>query len=309
MCFDIFIEVNILSNINKPTQNTIATIGFFDGVHLGHRFLLNQLNVYASKFGLESLVVSFVDSPQRVLSPNSNSNLLTTPSEKIAIFEEQDLQNCLMLNFDENIAALTAYEFLKLLHDTYRVQKLVVGYDHRFGSDKLQAFDDYVQLGEKIGVEVLSCKPFIAEDLTVSSSKVRTFLLEGDVVSANKLLGSSYLMQGVVVSGNQIGRQIGFPTANLQLDVSKLIPKAGVYEVDVSFENASFKGMLNIGTRPTLQGEKQTIEVHILDFEKDIYGKTLILKFRKRLRDERKFDSIKDLKAQLEYDKMLINNN
>ena len=286
----------------------MATIGFFDGVHLGHRFLLNQLNMYSAKFGLESLVVSFVDSPQRILSPNSDIKLLTTSSEKLAIFSELGLQNCLMLNFDENMAAITSYDFLKLLHDTYRVQKLVVGYDHHFGSDRLRTFDDYVQLGEKIGVEVIACQPFIAENLTVSSSKIRTFLLEGDIIKANELLGSPYTMQGVVVSGNQIGRQIGFPTANLQLDVSKLIPKGGVYAVDVMFDNVLFQGMLNIGTRPTLLGEKQTIEVHILDFEKDIYGDTLIIRFRKRLRDERKFESINELKAQLELDKSLINN-
>ena len=286
----------------------MATIGFFDGVHLGHRFLLNQLNMYSTQFGLESLVVSFVDSPQRILSPNSDIKLLTTSSEKIAIFSELGLQNCLMLNFDENMAAITSYDFLKLLHDTYRVQKLVVGYDHHFGSDRLRTFDDYVQLGEKIGVEVIACQPFIAENLTVSSSKIRTFLLEGDIMKANELLGSPYTMQGVVVSGNQIGRQIGFPTANLQLDVSKLIPKGGVYAVDVMFDNVLFQGMLNIGTRPTLSGQKQTIEVHIIDFEKDIYGATLIIRFRKRLRDERKFESINELKAQLELDKSLINN-
>ena len=286
----------------------MATIGFFDGVHLGHRFLLNQLNMYSTQFGLESVVVSFVDSPQRILSPNSDIKLLTTSSEKIAIFSELGLQNCLMLNFDENMAAITSYDFLKLLHDTYRVQKLVVGYDHHFGSDRLRTFDDYVQLGEKIGVEVIACQPFIAENLTVSSSKIRTFLLEGDIMKANELLGSPYTMQGVVVSGNQIGRQIGFPTANLQLDVSKLIPKGGVYAVDVMLDNVLFQGMLNIGTRPTLSGQKQTIEVHIIDFEKDIYGATLIIRFRKRLRDERKFESINELKAQLELDKSLINN-
>ena len=286
----------------------MATIGFFDGVHLGHRFLLNQLNMYSTQFGLESLVVSFVDSPQRILSPNSDIKLLTTSSEKLAIFSELGLQNCLMLNFDENMAAITSYDFLKLLHDTYRVQKLVVGYDHHFGSDRLRTFDDYVQLGKKIGVEVIACQPFIAENLTVSSSKIRTFLLEGDIIKANELLGSPYTMQGVVVSGNQIGRQIGFPTANLQLDVSKLIPKGGVYAVDVMFDHVLFQGMLNIGTRPTLSGQKQTIEVHIIDFEKDIYGATLIIRFRKRLRDERKFESINELKAQLELDKSLINN-
>ena len=286
----------------------MATIGFFDGVHLGHRFLLNQLNMYSTQFGLESLVVSFVDSPQRILSPNSDIKLLTTSFEKLAIFSELGLQNCLMLNFDENMAAISSYDFLKILHDTYRVQKLVVGYDHHFGSDRLRTFDDYVQLGKKIGVEVIACQPFIAENLTVSSSKIRTFLLEGDIMKANELLGSPYTMQGVVVSGNQIGRQIGFPTANLQLDVSKLIPKGGVYAVDVMFDHVLFQGMLNIGTRPTLSGQKQTIEVHIIDFEKDIYGATLIIRFRKRLRDERKFESINELKAQLELDKSLINN-
>ena len=298
--------MNILSNINIPTQNTVATIGFFDGVHLGHRFLLNQLNLYASKFGLESLVVSFVDSPQRILSPNLDIKLLSTSFEKLAIFSELGLQNCLMLNFDENMAAITSRNFLKLLHDTYRVQKLLVGYDHRFGSDRLETFEDYVQLGQELGVEVIACSPFSTADLTVSSSKIRSLLLQGDVIKANELLGSPYMMNGVVISGNQVGRKIGFPTANLQLDVSKLIPKGGVYSVDVLFKNQCFKGMLNIGTRPTVFGQSQTIEVHIIDFEKDIYGEILILKFLKRLRDERKFESINELKIQLELDKSFI---
>lgn len=284
----------------------MATIGFFDGVHLGHRFLLNELKTYAAQFGLESLVVSFVDSPQRILRPSSDVSLLTTAKEKITIFSQLGLQNCLMLNFDENMAAITSYDFLKYLHDTYRVQKLLVGYDHRFGSDSVDTFDDYVHIGQKLGVQVIACRPFLTEDLTVSSSQIRTLLLQGDIIKANELLGSPYMMNGVVVSGNQIGRTIGFPTANLQLEVSKLIPKGGVYAVDVLFKEQLFKGMLNIGVRPTVLGETQTIEVHILDFEQNIYGETLTLKFRKRIRDEYKFASIVELKSQLENDKLLI---
>jgi len=298
--------VHILSDIKIPTRDTIATIGFFDGVHLGHRFLLNEVKMYAAKFGLESLVISFVNSPQRILKPLSDVSLLTTAQEKVTLFGQLGLQNCLMLNFDEDIAAITAYNFLKLLHDRYRVQKLVVGYDHRFGSDQISTFDDYVQIGQELGVEIIACTPFSTADLTVSSSKIRTLLLQGDVIRANELLGSPYVMNGVVISGNQIGRKIGFPTANLQLDVSKLIPKGGVYAVDVLLRDQCFKGMLNIGTRPTVFGRNQTIEVHIIDFEKDIYGETLILKFRKRIRDEHKFASIAELKTQLENDKLLI---
>jgi len=298
--------VNILSDIQNSTQDTMATIGFFDGVHLGHRFLLNELKTYAAQFGLESLVVSFVDSPQRILRPSSDVSLLTTDKEKVTIFSQLGLQNCLMLNFDKNIAAITSYDFLKHLHDTYRVQKLLVGYDHRFGSDSIDTFDDYVRIGKKLGVEVIACRPFLTEDLTVSSSQIRTLLLQGDVIKANELLGSPYTMNGVVVSGNQIGRTIGFPTANLQLEISKLIPKGGVYAVDVLFKEQLFKGMLNIGVRPTVLGETQTIEVHILDFEQNIYGETLTLKFRRRIRDEYKFASIDELKSQLETDKLLI---
>lgn len=298
--------MHILSDIQIPTQDTLATIGFFDGVHIGHQFLLNELKIQSQKFGFQSLIVSFVNHPQEILRNRTDLKLLTTTSEKLARFETLAIDNCLLLDFDDQIARMTSYDFLKMLHDNYRVRKLMVGYDHHFGSDRLSTFDDYVEIGKLIGVDVIACRPFVAENLTVSSSKIRTLLQKGEVIKANELLGSPYMMSGIVVSGNQIGRKIGFPTANLKLDISKLIPKEGVYAVKVALKNQWFKGMLNIGTRPTVSGDTQTIEVYILNFEQDIYGETLQLKFLKRIRDERKFNSIVELKSQLEIDKLLI---
>jgi len=298
--------VNILSDTNRPNKNRFATIGFFDGVHLGHRFLLNRLNEYAAQFGLESLVVSFADSPQRILSPNSDIKLLTTSSEKLEIFSELGLQNCLMLNFDHQLALKTSAEFLRDLRDRFCVRRLLMGYDHHFGSDKLSTFADYVVLGQTMGVEVDACSPFVSGEVTVSSSKIRDYLQQGDIENANRLLGADYTLTGFVASGSQIGRQINFPTANLTLPAEKLVPRNGVYAVEVDVCGKAYKGMLNIGVRPTVAGNHQTVEVHILDFEGNIYGTPVTLRLKKRLRDERKFESLDELSRQLQHDRETI---
>ncbi|MDD3405684.1 MAG: bifunctional riboflavin kinase/FAD synthetase [Paludibacteraceae bacterium] len=297
-----------LTSIDKLTNATFATIGFFDGVHLGHRFLLNELKQQAQFFNLESLVVSFNNSPQRVLCPEVPINLLTTSSEKMQIFDKLGLDNCLMLDFDKQLAAKTSSEFLAVLHDRFCVRKLLVGYDHRFGSDQTATNEDYAALGQKIGIEVAFCSPFVLEQYTVSSSKIRELLRQGDVECANQLLGSTYTLTGKVVFGNQIGQTLGFPTANLSLPAQKLVPRNGVYAVRVIVGKNSYKGMLNIGLCPTVPGTHQTIEVHILDFDRNLYGETITLELLKRLRDERQFASLEELRRQLQYDKEVIKN-
>ena len=282
----------------------MVSIGFFDGVHKGHVYLLKQLMNEANSKNQEELVITLWPHPAKYFG--KNISLLNTLNEKIVLLEGLGIKNVLILDFNEELASLSANMFVEnILKEKLSCSSIIMGYNNHFGNKNSTSKPE-----SEFAIPVKRLQKFEFEEFTnINSSQIRECITQGDLEKANKMLGYNYKLSGNIISGYQIGRKLGFPTANLQLDVSKLIPKAGVYEVDVSFENASFKGMLNIGTRPTLQGEKQTIEVHILDFEKDIYGKTLILKFRKRLRDERKFDSIKDLKAQLEYDKMLINNN
>lgn len=295
--------MNLIDSDNFPQCNTIATIGFFDGVHRGHSFLLQELNSLAKKDGLQSLVISFFSPPQKTLNPLSDVCLLSTSREKTAQFEALELDNCLLLNFDNVLAQKTALEFLCFIKSEFRVQKLLMGYDHRFGSDKILNFEEYKKIGEKVGVEILKCSPFLFENNEISSSKIRLLIKEGEIEKANFLLGYAYSLTGEVVLGNQIGRKIGFPTANLSVDSNKLLPKNGVYAVDVIVEGRQFKGLLNIGTRPTLNADGKTIEVHILDFNEEIYKKTIFVKIKRRLRDEQKFASLEELKAQIAKDK------
>lgn len=301
-----FVPMNRISESNPTQCDTIATIGVFDGVHLGHTFLLDELKAQAQKSGLQTLVISFFASPLQTLNPALEIHSISTAEEKMARFEQLQLQNCLMLDFDAALAQKTAYEFLCFLKTRFRVKKLLMGYDHRFGSDKISDLAEYKKIGEKAGVEVINCTSFLLNENRVSSSAIRSLILDGEIEAANHLLGYPYSLSGEITHGNKIGRTIGFPTANLSVSPQKLLPKNGVYVVDVLLDSNRFKGLLNIGTRPTLNGEDKSIEVHIIDFDEDIYKKTVVLKIKKRLRDEQKFDSLAQLKAQIAKDKTTI---
>ncbi len=282
-------------------NQTVATIGFFDGVHRGHQFLLQELQRHARQYALESLVVSFNNSPLATLRPEKSVMLLTTSHEKTALFAQAAIDNCLLLDFDKNLSQLTAREFLTWLSKNYGVQKLLVGYDHRFGSDGISLASDYQTLGNELGIDIVPCPRFDSEE-DISSSAIRNYIARGNVEQANECLGYRYAIEGVVVQGQQIGRKIGFPTANLLTNAEKLIPKNGVYAVEINHNAQIYKGLLNIGMRPTVEGNCRTIEVHLLDFEGDLYGERLTLHIEKRLRDEYKFASLDELKNQIEKD-------
>jgi len=298
--------VNILNYTQTLNNQTIATIGFFDGVHTGHQFLLSKLQTLSQASAMDSLVVSFNNSPQKVLYPERTIKILTTPTEKIALFSQKDISHCLMLNFDTKIATLRANDFLQNLKQNFGVQKLLIGYDHRFGSDAMASFEDYQKLGSELGVEIIQCPRFDNNGIQVSSSKIRLCISEGDIETANRLLGYNYTITGKVVHGNKIGRTIGIPTANLNVDNEKLIPKNGVYIIESNIKNHVYKGLLNIGIRPTINGSSQTIETHLIDFNGDIYDEKITLYIKKRLRNEIKFSSIAELQQQIEIDKNLL---
>lgn len=298
--------MNILNYTQTLNNQTIATIGFFDGVHTGHQFLLSKLQTLSQASAMDSLVVSFNNSPQKVLYPERTIKILTTPTEKIALFSQKDISHCLMLNFDTKIATLRANDFLQNLKQNFGVQKLLIGYDHRFGSDAMASFEDYQKLGSELGVEIIQCPRFDNNGIQVSSSKIRLCISEGDIETANRLLGYNYTITGKVVHGNKIGRTIGIPTANLNVDNEKLIPKNGVYIIESNIKNHVYKGLLNIGIRPTINGSSQTIETHLIDFNGDIYDEKITLYIKKRLRNEIKFSSIAELQQQIEIDKNLL---
>ena len=283
----------------------VATIGFFDGVHRGHRFLIRQVQREAAARGLASSVITFPIHPRQVLQSDYRPRLLTTPPEKLQLLEQTGIWQCILLDFTPHLSGLSARDFMEVLKRRYRIAALVIGYDHRFGHNRCEGFDDYARHGRELGIEVLpaeACR--LGDGTAVSSSLVRRLLSEGDVSQANRCLGYTYFIYGNVVGGHRVGHRLGYPTANLQPGhPDKLVPANGVYAVEVEVGGERHGGMLNIGRRPTIgNGDDRSIEVHIFDFDRDIYGQPLRLEFVRRIRPERKFASINELAAQLRRD-------
>lgn len=284
-------------------MNKVATIGFFDGVHLGHNYLLEQLKTEAQQRGMQSMVVTFANHPRLFFDPNCGLKQLTLSDEKVRLLEEKGIDEVLILEFNEQLSKLTSREFMQMLVEQYGVKVLLMGYDHRFGSDRTTSFDEYIEYGKQLGLEVKRCCGYSESDVMVSSSKVRRALELWDIPLANKLLGYKYFLKGRVVAGQKIGRQIGFPTANLDVDTLKLIPSDGVYVVEVVVRGDIYRGVLNIGSRPTVDGGKRTIEVHIIGYEgEELYNKELELRFLVFLRHEQRFSSLDDLREQIRKD-------
>lgn len=286
----------------------VATIGFFDGVHRGHRYLIDQMITVAKEAGMESMVITFDRHPRQVLHSDYLPQMLSTFEEKKALLENTPADHIEILTFDEQLAALSAHDFMKeVLRERLNVCKLVIGYDNRFGHNRSEGFEDYVRYGQELGIEVIQAMPLSEPDKeAISSSYIRACLLVGNVWGANEALGYAYSLTGRVIEGFHEGRKIGFPTANLNTDeTGKLVPASGVYAVHVQLENEQHLrlAMMNIGTRPTYDGHMQTLEVHIFDFNGDIYGQQLRVVFDRRIRNEMKFSSPQELAIQLEKDK------
>ena len=280
----------------------IATIGFFDGVHRGHKYLFEHLRQEAARRGLKSLIVTFDRHPRSVLQTDYVPRLLTTLPEREAMLS-QEADEVLVLPF-EQIHQLTASGFLQHLHAEHGVEVLLMGYDHQFGSDRLRHPQDYRKAGEENGVEVVSLGEFIDGEWHVSSTEIRQALESGNIAMTNELLGHPYEMSGIVVHGNGIGRGIGFPTANIQPESpEKIVPKNGVYAVSIPTYCLGYtNGILNIGTNPTVGNSERTIELHIPGFHGDLYGERLTIRFERFIREEKKFNSLDELKQQIQED-------
>ena len=298
--------MEIIRDIDKINiEPCVATIGFFDGVHQGHRFLINQIKAVARAKGLRSALVTFSAHPRKVMQKDYQPQLLSTPKEKAELLATTGVDYCIVLDFTPEIARLTACEFMEdILKKKLNVASLVIGYDHRFGHNRAEGFDDYYQYGTKIGMEVLRAKACIIKDVNVSSSVIRLLLQEGEIDMATKCLGYNYYLDGTVVDGYKVGRTIGFPTANLKVeDQDKLVPADGVYAVKVTVTGQEYMGMLDIGHRPTFNnGTNKSIEVNILDFNSDIYEQFIRITFIRRIRSDIKFKKVEDLIAQLHRD-------
>lgn len=298
----------LTDSTNHKLPPCVATIGCFDGVHRGHRYLIRQVSETAKREGLCSTLITFPVHPRQVMHADYQPQLLSCLKQKEELLSFTSADYCLMLPFTEALSQLTAYEFMRLLHEEYHVQTLIIGYDHRFGHNRSEGFENYCKYGKELGMEVVQAKALTEDGQSISSTLIRELLKKGDVKKANQYLGYSYYISGTVIDGYKVGRKLGFPTANLKPSCAeKLIPETGVYAVYAYIGNNTYPGMLNIGYRPTLNnGKDMSIEVHLIDFNDDIYYKEMKIEFVSRIRPEMKFEDINALTAQLNKDKAAI---
>lgn len=292
----------------SDSTRRIAVVGTFDGVHRGHRFLIDYMLSQASQRNLEPSVITFSNHPLHIINPQVIPPQLSTYDERIALLSTCGIASCVMLDFNEELRQLTARQFMEMTHRDFGIDTLVVGFNTRFGKDCVDGYDQYRIMGAKIGVEVIQAPEF---GQGISSSAIRKMLSSNQLSEANAALGYRYSITGKVVTGKQLGRTIGFPTANIEpTNREKLIPAPGVYAVDVIIPDVPtpLRAMLNIGRRPTIdtQSAQQTIETHIIDYSGDLYNKTLRIEFINYLRPEQQFESLAALTAQLHRDRQAV---
>ena len=296
--------MKIFHTINDfiSSKKNILTLGTFDGVHIGHKKILEKLTQNGQ---YESLVLTFFPHPRMVLQGRSDIKLLNTIGEKIDLLQKSGIQNLVIHPFDEAFSQLTAEEFVKtVLVEKFHIQKIIIGHDHRFGRNRTANIDDLIAFGKQYDFEVEQISVQEIKEVSISSTKIRNALTEGNMALANDYLGYEYFVTGIVSKGKQLGRTIGFPTANLQIEENdKLIPQNGVYIVKSIINHKTVFGMMNIGFNPTVAGEKLSLEVHFFDFDEDLYHQEIRVSILEYLRQEQKFDSVALLKEQLEKDK------
>ena len=302
----IFNDLNAVAEILNP----VVTIGTFDGVHLGHQKILQTLLDEAQRIDGESVLLTFYPHPRMILYPESHGmKLLQTQAEKMEKLSEYGLQNLIIYPFSFDFSRLTALEFVRdILVNKLHVRKIVIGYDHQFGKNREGNIQYLKDIAETYEFEVIEIPAQDIDEVNISSTKIRDALLKGDVKRAAVFLGQCYQLSGKVIRGRALGRTIGYPTANIEVNSDlKLVPGIGVYAVEVYVEGKTLRGMLNIGRRPTVVStDNVNLEVHILDFQEDIYDKMITLRFMERVRDEQKFESVEALKEQLQKDEKFV---
>lgn len=287
--------------------NAVLTIGTFDGVHLGHQHVIHQLLQEAFTTGGESVLISFYPHPRKVLQPEVNLEQLTTLDERIELLKKQGVDNLVVVPFNKEFAQQTPEQYIQnFLVGKFHPKLIIIGYDHKFGNNRKGDYRLLEQMGEQYQYAVHEIPQQVLNEIAVSSTKIRQALASGHIETANQLLGYSYFFKGYVIEGNKLGRKLGYPTANLQMqDPDKLVPANGVYAVEAQIEGERriLKGMMNIGTRPTVDGTRRSIEVNIFDFDEDIYNRHLKVYVKYHLRDEVKFEGLEKLIEQLHLDK------
>jgi len=310
LSFQISINLKIYQNIKDfKVKNPVLTVGTFDGVHLGHNKIIERLILEAKKTKGESVILTLHPHPRKVLFPETNDLFfLNTIDEKIKLLEKSRLEHLIIYPFTKEFASLSSCDFIEtILCNQVNVKKLIVGHDHHFGKDRQGNLEILQNCAKPFGIDVIKVEALLKNNQKISSTKIRNALSEGNILKANSYLGYYYFISGKVISGNKIGRTLGFPTANIQPDVEKLIPKTGVYAVKIIVDNVEYKGMLNVGLKPTVSSKYEiNSEVHIFDFDKKLYGKTIEIHFVKYIREEKKFKNKEALKLQLIEDKKQI---
>jgi riboflavin kinase/FMN adenylyltransferase len=302
--------VRIFHNISETSdlKDTIVTIGTFDGVHLGHQKILKKLVELKNKNGGETLLFTFDPHPRKVLFPEQRDlKLITTTQEKCELLKQFGIDNVLVFPFTIEFSKMSAEDYISnIISETLKTKTLVIGYDHRFGSNREGNIETLKQVSSDYYFDLIEIPAQEINQLNISSTRIRKAIEEGEIEVANSFLGYSFFMSGIVIKGKQLGRTIGYPTANIELlDLDKIKPKTGVYAVNVVIDQIKFKGMLNVGCNPTTDSDRiQKIEVNIFDFNKDIYGKIIKIEFIKHLRNEVKFANLDELKEQLAKDKI-----
>ncbi len=302
--------MRIFKNIKafeNPGNPVVLTAGTFDGVHIGHQKILKRLKQVADEVGGETVLLTFDPHPRSVLQPDSPMKMLSTLAEKQLLLERFGLDNLIIHPFTKAFSRTTSLEFVRdLLVNSLHVKKLVIGYDHHFGRNREGSFEHLKEFGPLYGFDVEEIQALDVDHVNVSSTKIRNALLGGDLGTASTYLSYDYTLTGTVMHGKRLGRSIGFPTANLDVTShNKLIPGSGVYAVDCEVKGKPYHGMLNIGLNPTVNKDDQVrVEVNIFDFNEDIYGKNIRVTFKHRIRDEQKFDTVEELRKQLETDRL-----
>ena len=286
---------------NEGSRNNYIALGSFDGLHLGHLSLVRKVRELAIKNGGKSIVFTFKNHPRAFIN-NNNLELIMTNEEKLKVLEYENINVVAFKDFDENIMKISPEDFVEWLCESYNVKGIVVGFNFKFGYKNLGDTELLEKLQEKYGYKLYVMDPYKLEDEIISSTYIRNLILDGNVKKAFRMLSRPYMLSGKVIHGKKLGRTIGFPTANLEINDKKVIPKKGVYYTNVDIEGKIFKGITSVGNNPTVNGKELTIETYILDFEQDVYDKVVSITFIKKIREERKFPNLDCLLEQMRFD-------
>ncbi|APD06387.1 riboflavin kinase [Flavobacteriaceae bacterium UJ101] len=292
-----------ITDFNDSDSTIVLTLGMYDGVHLGHQKILNEVVNRAKDRKGKSVLLTFAPHPRKVLQEGVALKMLSLQKEKLDLLEKTGLDYVIVHPFTKEFSRLNSTDFVRnLLVNQIGINELIIGYDHHFGRNREGSFDDLEELSEVYDFDLVKIDAQSFSDITVSSTKIRNALLEGEIEKANQLLNYNYSIEGLVIHGDKIGRTLNFPTANLKVDPEKLIPKKGVYLFQTIYNSKNYYGLVHIGTRPTVEGEEDRIEAFLFDFDQEIYNKKLKISFLQKIREEKKFNSIEELRKQIELD-------